>query len=73
MNIKGTRIIITDENVERGLRKFKKIVNDSGILQEVRGRSEYVKPTTRRKIAKNQAKNRWRRYLKSQELPTKLF
>lgn len=73
MYIKGTKIIITDDNVEKGLRKFKKAVADSGILQELRGRQEYVKPTTRKKIARNQARARWRRYLKSQELPKQMY
>ena len=73
MYIKGTKIIITDENVEKGLRKFKKAVAESGLLQELRNRQEYVKPTTRKKIARNQAKARWRRYLKSQELPKQLY
>lgn len=73
MNIRGTRIQIQDDNVERGLRKLKKVVTENGILQELRERQEYVKPTTRKKIARNQARARWRRYLRSQELPKQLF
>lgn len=73
MYIKGTRVIISDDNVEKGLRKLKKIIAENGILQELRERQEYIKPTTRKKIARNQARARWRRYLKSQELPKQLY
>lgn len=71
--IKGRKVIVTDGNTEKALRKFKKIINDFGLLQEVRDRQEFIKPTVKRKIAKSQAKKRWKKYLKEQELPQKLF
>lgn len=55
------------------MRKFKKKVADSGVLQDLRDREFYVKPTIERKIAKNKARNRWRKYLASQELPKKMY
>lgn len=69
----GKKVIVHDGNVEKALRKFKKKVQDSGILQEVRQRQEYVKPTIKRKIAKNLAKRRWKKFLNDQQLPKKLF
>jgi small subunit ribosomal protein S21 len=69
----GKKVIVHDGNVEKALRKFKKKVQDSGILQEVRQRQEYVKPTIKRKIAKNLAKRRWKKFLTDQQLPKKLF
>jgi small subunit ribosomal protein S21 len=69
----GKKVIVHDGNVEKALRKFKKKVQDSGILQEVRQRQEYVKPTIKRKIAKSLAKRRWKKFLKDQQLPKKLF
>lgn len=71
--LKGLRINVHDDNIDRALRKFKKAVSDSGILQEVRDRQEYVKPTTKRKISRNQAKRRWKKYLRDQSLPKKQF
>lgn len=71
--IKGRKVIVQDGNLEKGLRKFKKMITEDGILQEVRDRQEYVKPTIRKKLAKNQAKRRWQRYLKDQTLPKKMF
>lgn len=71
--IKGRKVNIQDGNVEKGLRKFKKMISDYGLLQELRDRQEYVKPTIRKKLAKNQAKRRWKKYLSDQSLPKKLF
>lgn len=67
------KVVNTRDNFEHTMRKFKKKVADNGILQELRDREAYVKPTIARKIAKSKAKNRWQKYLKSQELPAKLF
>lgn len=69
----GSKVIITDGNVEKALRKFKKKVAESGKLQEVRERQEFVKPTIERKIKKSLAKRRWKKYLRDQQLPPKLF
>ena len=70
---KGRRVIVTDGNVEKALRKFKKKITEQNLLQEVRDRQEFVKPTIKRKVAKSQAKNRWQKYLRDQSLPKKLF
>jgi small subunit ribosomal protein S21 len=73
MSIKGRRVIVQDGNFEKALRKFKKKISDMDLLQEVRDRQEFVKPTVRRKLAKSQAKRRWQKYLRDQSLPKKLF
>jgi small subunit ribosomal protein S21 len=70
---KGNRVQVHDGNWEKALRKFKKKVNESGILQEVKDKQEFVKPTVKRKIAKNQAVRRWKKQLREQQLPKKLF
>jgi small subunit ribosomal protein S21 len=67
------KVINTKDNFEQTLRKFKKKVNESGILQDLRERECYVKPSIERKIARGKARNRWQKYLVSQELPKKLF
>lgn len=73
LHFKGTKTIVVDNNFEKAFRKFKKKVNESGILKEVMGRQAYVKPTTKRQVLKAQAKKRWQRWLKEQELPQKYF
>ena len=67
------KVIVGDNSIEKALRKFKKKVAESGILQEVRNRQEYIKPTIKRKIAKNLAKRRWKKFLAEQQLPKKLY
>jgi small subunit ribosomal protein S21 len=69
----GKTVIVNDGNVEKALRKFKKKVLDSGLLQELRDRETYEKPTTARKRKKSAARNRWRKQLSAQTLPKKLY
>jgi len=69
----GKTVFVKDGNVEKALRKFKKKIQDSGLLQELRDRETYEKPTTQRKRKKSAAKNRWRKQLASQQLPKKLY
>jgi small subunit ribosomal protein S21 len=64
---------VKDGNVEKALRKFKKKIQDSGLLVELRARETYEKPTTNRKRKKSTAKNRWQKQLRSQQLPKKLY
>lgn len=66
-------VIVKDGNVEKALRKFKKKIMESGLLNELRERETYEKPTTERKRKKGAAKARWRKQLRSQQLPKKLF
>lgn len=74
MALHGRSVIVgPDENVEKALRKFKKKIQNSGLLLELRDRETFVKPTTRRKIKKAQAKSRWKKYLHSQKLPPRQY
>lgn len=69
----GNLVFVTNDNVEKALRKFKKKVTESGLLQELRERETYEKPTTRRKKAKAAARRRWKKKLADEQLPKKLF
>ena len=73
MSKRGRRVQVHDNNVEKALRKFKKKITELGLLQEIRDRQEYVKPTTQRKIDKSKAKSRWKKHLRDQQLPKKFF
>jgi small subunit ribosomal protein S21 len=66
-------VIVKDGNVERALRKFKKKIQEMGLLEELRGRETYEKPTTERKRKKGAARARWRKKLRDQQLPKKLY
>jgi len=71
--VTGNLVVVINDNVEKALRKFKKKVAESGLLQEVRERETYEKPTTRRKKARNAAVRRWRKRLADEQLPKKYF
>ena len=72
MKLYGRTVIVQDGNLERAMRKFKKKIQNSGLLLELREREAYVKPTTRRKMKKGAARSRWRKFLRSQQLPPRL-
>jgi len=69
----GNKVTVTHDNVEKALRKFKKKVTESGLLQELRDREHYEKPTTARKKAKAAARRRWKKKLADEQLPKKMY
>jgi small subunit ribosomal protein S21 len=71
--LRGRSVLVKDDNVERALRKFKKKIAESGLLNELRDREFYEKPTTARKRKKSAAANRWRKRLADQALPKKMY
>lgn len=71
--LKGSTVYVRNDNVEQAMRKFKKKMQDSGLLQELRDREFYEKPTATRKKKASAAKNRWKKKLQSQQLPKKLY
>ena len=73
MAFNGRSVLVGDGNVEKALRRFKKKIQNAGLLLELRERETYQKPTARRKVKKGQAKSRWRKYLRSQQLPPKQY
>ena len=73
MKLFGRSVLVTDGNYEKALRKFKKKIMEDGLLNELRSREFYEKPTTERKRKKSAAKNRWQKELIKQSLPKKQF
>ena len=72
--IKGTGITVKDgENINQALRRFKRKVEDGGTLDVLRAKEFYEKPTTERKRKKGAAQARWRKKLRDQQLPPKLY
>lgn len=71
---KGTGVTLKEnENINQALRRFKKKVEDAGILESLRKKEFYEKPTTARKRKAGAAKARWAKKLREQQLPPKLF
>jgi len=57
-------IVITlrdGESIDRALRRFKQRCQRAGIHRDVKRKSFYLKPSEKRKIAKNLAKKRHRK------------
>ena len=73
-NISGRTVVLKEnENINQALRRFKKKIEESGTLDDLRKKESYEKPTTARKRAKSSAKARWQKKLREQQLPKKLF
>lgn len=60
-----------NDNINQALRKFKKKVEESGKLEDLRAKEYYEKPTTERKRAKGSAKARLKKKLQKEALPKK--
>ena len=71
---KGNSVTVKEgENINSALRRFKKKVQDSRLLDTLRDKEFYEKPTTERKRKKSAAKARWRKQLRDQQLPQKNY
>ena len=69
----NNKVIVGDLPLNVALRKFKQKVEDSGILETLRSKMFYEKPTTERKRKKGAAKARWNKKLRDQSLPKKMY
>lgn len=56
--IPGIAVVVQNNNVDAALRKFKKKVQEERILQIVKDKQEYVKPSEKRRKAKAAARAR---------------
>jgi small subunit ribosomal protein S21 len=71
---KGSIVTLKEhENINQALRRFKKKVEESGLLDKLRQKEFYEKPTTERKRKKGAAKARWRKKLRDAQLPKKMY
>ena len=71
---KGTGVVLKEnENINHALRRFKKKIEVAGTLDVLRSKEFYEKPTTERKRKKGAARARWRKKLRDQQLPKKLY
>jgi len=72
--LKGKSVTIKEhENINQALRRFKKKIDESGLIEDLRNRESYIKPTTRRKKAQAAAKARWQKKLRENQLPKKMY
>jgi small subunit ribosomal protein S21 len=59
--IGGIHVEVRNGDFNKALRKFKKKVQEAGIIQEIRDRKEYVKPSEKRAKAKAAGIARWKK------------
>jgi small subunit ribosomal protein S21 len=71
--VRGIKVIVGDMPINTALRKFKQRVDDSGKLEDLKAKMFYEKPTTKKKRMKGAAKSRWRKKLRDQQLPKKMY
>jgi|TARA_B110000977_G_C10956137_1_gene446653 small subunit ribosomal protein S21 len=69
-NVKGLNVEVRNGDFNGALRRFKKKVQEAGIIQEVRARGEFIKPSEVRKRAKAAGIARWKKKLRTSELNT---
>ena len=55
---RGNKVVVIDGNVDQALRKFKKKVSNSGLMDDIRKNEFFEKPTNKRKIKKAMAVKR---------------
>ena len=63
----------TSNDIEKALRKLRKVNDDCGVVKTLREKEAYEKPTTKRKRKKGAAIARHKRELDKQKLPEKLY
>ena len=72
--LKGKTVVLKDgENINQALRKFKKKIDESALIEDLKNRECYIKPSIRRKKNASAAKARWQKKLRDQQLPPKLY
>ena len=60
---RGMSVEVRNNDVNRAMRKLKKLVNQEGIIKELRDRQHFVKPSALKRKAKAQGKKRWQKKL----------
>lgn len=70
----GLSVVVKEgEYFEKALRRFKKKVDNAGLIQEVRNRQQYEKPTSVRKRKAAAARARWLKKVQNDKLPPKRY
>lgn len=68
VSLRGTLVEVRNGDINGAMRRFKKKVQDDGILQEVKKREAYEKPSVKKAKAKAAAKSRWLKALSKSKL-----
>jgi len=66
--VRGLKVEVRNNDVGFALRKFKKKIQEDGIMQELRRREFFEKPSLKRKKAKAAGRSRWLKKLPKDRL-----
>lgn len=61
----GTTVSVKNGNIEKAIRRFKKMCIEEAIIQEYRDRQAYVGDSERKRKAKDAGRKRWLKKLRS--------
>ena len=64
---RGLYVRVKNNDVNKAMRKLKKMITAEGLMQELRAREFYEPPSVKRKREKAQARKRWQRKLAENE------
>mgnify|MGYP001285534053 CR=1 FL=1 len=56
---RGFVVDVHNNNINKAWRRLKKMVQEDGMLQELRDKERYTKPSARRRKARDMARKRW--------------
>lgn len=57
--VRGMHVEVRNNDVNRAMRKLKKMLNNEGVFKDLRDREHFEKPSLKRKKAKAAARKRW--------------
>lgn len=73
-SITGRTVFLKEnENITQALRRFKRKIEESNVLEDLRRKEFFEKPTTARKRKAGAAKARWQKKLRDNQLPKKMY
>ena len=56
---RGLTVEVHNNNINKAWRRLKKMVQEDGLLQTLRDKERYTKPSARRRKARDMARKRW--------------
>ena len=68
VSLRGTLVEVRNGDINGAMRRFKKKVQDDGVLQEVKRREAYEKPSIKKAKANAAARSRWLKTLSRSKL-----
>jgi small subunit ribosomal protein S21 len=71
--IRGTAVVVVNDNYEKALRNFKKKILESGKLIELKEREFFEKPSITKRKEKNQQIRRAKKKREAESLPKRLY